>query len=115
MARQVRSHGLDKRASALGYRLVRVDPEQYATWAIVPTRKRVHLGVRNLDSVQSVIERMEESLWLEFGNWFTVGFGHEPQRLVCELGQAEHFLSVIKGLTDEGTASLIRRWYEPTE
>ncbi len=116
MVRRVRSHDLDKRLEALGYRLIRVDPREYATWAIIPTRKRVHLGVPNLDSVQSIAERMEEELWLEFGQWLNAQPAKNlPSAMVNELGYAEQFLSVVKGLTGEGAAAIVRRWYEPTE
>lgn len=116
MVRRVRSHDLDKRLAALGFRLVRQEPETYASWAIIPTRRRVYFSMPNLDAVQSVIERMEEALWLEFGRWLgehhiTIG----KLGAARELGQAENFLKNTKGMASEHVAVILRKWYEPTE
>lgn len=115
MAKQPRSHRLDQRLEALGYRLVRQDPQQFSCWGIIPTRKRCWLYIPNLDSVQSVVERLEEGLWLEFGRWLEERHIEDRLAIEQELDQAEHFLKAVKGMADEHVATVIRRWYEPTE
>ena len=110
---KVRSHDLDRRLEALGHRLVRRDPEKFATWNIIPTRRKCWLGLANLDVVESLATQMEDDLRLEFGRWLDGMHLSPPVGPEALVSLARQFLVESKGFPLGYVGDILRRWYEP--